>query len=102
MTYEEAKVRLRKMHCCGIGNECAYHIDKRGKCYNCEIGIAIESIDRRISKEPIYEADGYADGELVYDTWYCPNCNKSYEVDFDDYYCCPNCGQAIKADWSEE
>lgn len=102
MTYEEAKVRLRKMHCWGIGNECAYHMDKRGKCCNCEIGIAIECIERRIPTEPIYEADGYSNGELVYDMWTCPNCNTLYEVGFDDYDFCPFCGQAIKADWSEE
>lgn len=64
--------------------------------------MAIKALEKQIPTEPFYEADGYADGELVYDTWYCPNCNISYEVDFDDYDFCPNCGQAIKADWSEE
>ena len=49
---------------------------------------------------PELEADGYADGELVYDTWICPNCRTSYEVDYDRYFYCPNCGQKIK--WSEE
>ena len=59
-----------------------------------------EAIEKQIPKKPILEADGYADGELVYDTWYCPNCDKSYEVDYDSYDFCPNCGQAI--DWSDE
>lgn len=49
---------------------------------------------------PELEADGYADGELVYDTWICPNCKTSYEVDYDRYFYCPNCGQKIE--WSEE
>ena len=43
--------------------------------------------------EWIGEADGYADGELVYDTWYCSNCD--YVVDDDEpptWNFCPNCG----------
>lgn len=48
---------------------------------------------------PDFEGDGYTDGELVYDTWICPNCETSYKVDYDRYFYCPNCGQKIK--WSE-
>lgn len=51
-------------------------------------------------KKPNYEGDGYWNGELVYDTWICPHCEKAYEVDYDDYDFCPNCGQAL--DWSDE
>ena len=47
------------------------------------------------ARKPTYEGDGYYNGELVLDTWICPNCNKSYEVDYDDYDYCPNCGQHI-------
>lgn len=46
------------------------------------------------------EADGYDDsGNLIYDTAYCPNCHKEFEVDYDEH-CnyCPNCGQRL--DWS--
>ena len=46
-------------------------------------------------KEALYEGDGYADGEMVYDTWICPNCGAEYEVDFDDYDFCPDCGQSV-------
>ena len=46
-------------------------------------------------KKPNYEGDGYYNGELVLDTWICPNCGKSYEVDYDNYDYCPNCGQNI-------
>lgn len=53
------------------------------------------ALRRRLAETPIYEADGYANGELVYDTWYCPNCGKGYEVGFDDYDYCPCCGQRI-------
>lgn len=56
-----------------------------------------EAVKKQKPKKPDYEGDGYDDkGELVYDTWICPNCDKKYEVDYDDYKHCPNCGQAIK------
>lgn len=61
--------------------------------------MAIEALEKQIPKKPILEGDGYWDGELVLDTWICPNCDKDYEVDYDDYDYCPNCGQKI--DWSE-
>ena len=51
--------------------------------------------EKQIAKKPNYEGDGYYNGELILDTWICPNCNKSYEVDYDDYDYCPNCGQHI-------
>ncbi len=57
-----------------------------------------EAMERQIPKKPMYEGDGYDDsGNLIYDTWICPNCEKDHEVDYDDYDFCPNCGQAI--DW---
>ena len=43
--------------------------------------------------EWIGEADGYANGELVYDTWYCSNCD--YAIDDDEppaWDFCPMCG----------
>ncbi len=54
-----------------------------------------EAIEKQRAKIPGYEGDGYSDGEMVYDTWVCPNCSESYEVDFDEYEYCPNCGQHI-------
>lgn len=63
--------------------------------------LAIQVLKKQIPQKPNYEGDGYDDnGNLVYDTWICPCCEKSYEVDYDDYDVCPNCGQRI--DWSEE
>lgn len=67
----------------------------------CELTIGMtlkEAVEKQIPKKPDLEADGYADGELVYDTWICPCCEKHYELDHDDYKHCPECGQAI--DWS--
>ena len=60
--------------------------------------MAVEALQKQIPLEPYYSGDGYWNGELVYDTWTCPNCSKSYEVDYDDYAYCPNCGQRIKWD----
>ena len=59
--------------------------------------LAIEALERQTPKIPNFEGDGYADGEIVYDTWICPCCGKEYEVDYDDYKNSPECGQAI--DW---
>lgn len=44
----------------------------------------------------IGEGDGYADGELVYDVWYCSECDYCIDDGTDDperlpKYC-PNCG----------
>ena len=61
--------------------------------------LAIEALEKQIPKKPTLSGDGYWDGELVLDTWECPNCDKDYEVDYDDYDYCPNCGQKI--DWSD-
>ena len=55
--------------------------------------------ERDTAKVPDYEGDGYADGQMVYDTWICQNCGEHYEVDYDDYDFCPKCGQKIDLDW---
>lgn len=51
--------------------------------------------ERDTAKVPEYEGDGYYGGEIVYDTWICPNCGIKYEVDYDDYDFCPDCGQRL-------
>ena len=51
--------------------------------------------EKSVAKKPDYEGDGCWDGHVVIDTWMCPNCEKHYEVDYDDYDYCPNCGQHI-------
>ena len=57
---------------------------------------AIELLAKLTPKQPDLEGDGYDDnGELIYDTWICPNCEEHYEVDYDIYEHCPKCGQAI-------
>lgn len=67
-----------------------------------EIGTVEEfraAVEKQTAKQPDYEGDGYADGQLVYDTWICPCCGKYYEVG-DSYDYCPNCGQRL--DWSDD
>lgn len=48
-----------------------------------------------------YDSDGYADGEMVYDYAFCPNCDHETEVDSENWGCefCPNCGQRLR--WEE-
>ena len=54
-----------------------------------------DASSKQIPKKPQLEADGYDDGELVYDTWICPKCGEDYEIDSHDYKYCPECGQRI-------
>ena len=65
------------------------------KVYDDFSKVAIEALEKQIPKKPSIEGDGEWEGQLVYDTWICPCCNKSYEIDYDDYKYCPNCGQRI-------
>lgn len=59
-----------------------------------------EARERQTSERPNIYGDGYDDeGNMIYDMYDCPNCNKSYEIDYEKYDFCPNCGQAI--DWSD-
>ena len=46
------------------------------------------------------EADGYADGELVYDIWSCPICGKRFDEwdEKPDWNYCPNCGARMDGD----
>lgn len=57
---------------------------------------------RTTARRPDYEGDGYADGHLVYDTAYCPECRHSFEEGINDWGSafCPDCGQ--KLDWTME
>ena len=62
---------------------------------------AIEALEKQLPKKPTIYGDGFDDnGEIIYDSYDCPSCNCSYELDNDKYNHCPNCGQ--KLDWSGE
>ncbi len=57
-----------------------------------------EAGERRIPKIPDIWGDGYDnEGNMIYDMYDCPNCGKSYEMEYEEYKYCPSCGQAI--DW---
>jgi len=43
------------------------------------------------------EGDGYADGSIVLDMWYCSNCDYCYEDDEKPKWnYCPNCGAEME------
>ena len=64
--------------------------------------MSIKALEKQIPKKPEYIADGYADGEFVYDYAKCPICGHDFEYEINDWGCnyCSNCGQ--KLDWSDE
>ena len=98
--YIERKALLETLACAPVTMSVCMNVDEcKGRIYERE------RIVRIINEEPIAdvrenkrgqwigEADGYADGELVYDIWYCSNCD--YAVDKDEkpeWNFCPNCG----------
>ena len=80
--------------------ECAIrHIQTAVDVDPWAVEIAVEAMEKQIPKKLIAEGDGYADGEMVFDSFYCPSCDHCMEEDeVEDY--CPNCGQKIC--WEEE
>ena len=56
-------------------------------------------VRENVKGEWIGEADGYADGELVYDTWYCGACGTYFE-DWEEeptWNFCPICGADMRS-----
>ena len=97
----EQEVLINAIHCVEVGLGLAVCEDCN--LYPCErinvkdiASIVISALEKQIPEEPFLSGDGYWNGELVYDTWECPNCDKSYELDYEEYDYCPNCGQKIK------
>lgn len=70
-------------------------MEKDNKFYE-DIELLQELVDRAIPQKPSILGDGYdKKGQLIYDMYDFPNCNKSYELDYEKYDFCPNCGQAL-------
>ena len=65
-----------------------------------QLVVELNAKGKEIPEKVIREGDGYDDeGNIVYDTAYCPICNFEYDVDYDDHdNYCRRCGQ--KLDWS--
>lgn len=65
---------------------------------------ATKALEKQIPKKPEYEADGYADGELVYDYAKCPICGHDFEYGINDWGCeyCSDCGQKLNWESDEE
>lgn len=64
--------------------------------------LAITALKKQIPQKPTYEGDGYDEnGNLIYDSAYCPICNHEFEEGINDWGCafCQDCGQAL--DWGE-
>ena len=99
MTYEEAIETMSSKICYNLWG-CMDGICKHTDENPCAMQIAINELNRQIPKKPHFEGDGYWRGELVYETWVCPNCDTGYEVGVDTHKHCPHCGQAI--DWEEK
>lgn len=60
---------------------------------------ASAAMEKCTPKIPNTWGDGCdAKGRIIYDMYDCPNCGKSYEIDYEKYDHCPACGQAI--DWN--
>lgn len=63
------------------------------------IDIAIKALSERSKGEWIGEGDGYADGEMIYDIWYCSECDhceESEELALPNF--CPNCGADMRSE----
>lgn len=67
---------------------------------NDNVKLVEAALEKQIPRAPHYEGDGYDDsGNLIYDTWICPNCEDRYELDYEVHQYCPVCGQRI--DWGD-
>ena len=105
MNKDECEKALEYMHCPIINTmteEMAYEILNNLINKHFELVEKYQSIKEKTnSKKPNLEGEGYDEsGNMMYDTWICPNCEKHYELDYEEYDYCPNCGQMI--DWSDE
>lgn len=65
------------------------------------LDMAIERMKRlAVNGHWVGTADGYADGELVYDMWECSECGHEEETDDPDTlpHYCPDCGAKMNGE----
>lgn len=76
------------------------HYDSR-ETVNEACRMGMEALRKQRPERPEFVADGYADGELVYDTARCQSCGHEFEegvTGWGSNYC-PDCGQRL--DWGD-
>ena len=64
-------------------------------CWDPAMEMALQALKKQKPMNPDIWGDVYADGMPVYDSWSCPNCGWTYELDGEEYDHCPHCGQRI-------
>ena len=90
MTYEELAKKLKD----GVTESDIF--DEEGKEL---ISMIIDALEKQTSKKPTLWGDGYADGELIMESYECPECGCIYDFDTNGKLkFCSECGQAL--DWS--
>lgn len=52
--HEEALKEIKRLFCFGNDTECAFYLNKLGKCNNCALNTAKEALEKQI----VNEADG--------------------------------------------
>lgn len=67
-----------------------YYEEDKAVAKERDIETLQELVDKATPQKPSIEDD----------TWYCPDCEAEYELDYHEYEYCPKCGQPL--DWSEE
>lgn len=83
---------------CKTAETCDGHVP-RCKHFMDKIAVS-EALEKQKPQQPDIEGDGYdPEGNLVYDTGYCPRCRQEYEIDYHTPKYCENCGQALE--WEE-
>ena len=104
--YDEIERIVNKMNNKDMANDTADRLEELIKKLNYKtreevlLGKFPNILAMRVPTSPELVGDGYSDGEIVYDTWICPNCKQEYEVEYEHYNFCPYCGQCI--DWDIE
>ena len=91
----EAAIEAVTSQTCWCYNNSA--IDERGIISNLK-KITVANVRPVVRGHYVGEYDGYADGNPVYDMWYCSECGCCFE-DWDEkptYNFCPNCGADMR------